>query len=156
MPRRYRPERRSVEPDIRYNSERVSRFVNKVMRDGKRSVAQGLVYDSFDTIEERTGQDPLEIFETALRNAMPTVEVKPRRVGGATYQVPVEVPPQRRMSLAIRWILMAARSRPKREFSENLSDELMDAARSQGGAVRRKEEVHRMAEANKAFAHYRW
>lgn len=156
MPRRYRPERRSVEPDIRYNSERVSRFVNKVMRDGKRSVAQRLVYDSFDTIEERTGQDPLEIFETALRNAMPTVEVKPRRVGGATYQVPVEVPPQRRMSLAIRWILMAARSRPKREFSENLSDELMDAARSQGGAVRRKEEVHRMAEANKAFAHYRW
>ncbi|MCD6302999.1 MAG: 30S ribosomal protein S7 [Anaerolineae bacterium] len=156
MPRRYRPERRSVEPDIRYNSERVSRFVNKVMRGGKRSLAQRLVYDSFDAIAERTGQDPLEVFEVALRNVMPTIEVKPRRVGGATYQVPVEVPPQRRMSLAIRWILMAARSRPKRGFSENLADELMDAARNQGGAVRRKDEVHRMAEANKAFAHYRW
>ncbi|MGI6379608.1 MAG: 30S ribosomal protein S7 [Anaerolineae bacterium] len=156
MPRRYRPERRKVEPDIRYSSERVARFVNKVMRDGKRSVAEGLVYDSFDVIAERTGQDPLEVFETALRNVMPTIEVKPRRVGGATYQVPVEVPPQRRLSLAYRWILMAARSRPKRDFSQNLTDELMEAARNQGGAVRRKDEVHRMAEANKAFAHYRW
>ncbi len=156
MPRRYRPERRKVEPDIRYSSERVARFVNKVMRDGKRSVAEGLVYDSFDAIAERTGQDPLEVFETALRNVMPTIEVKPRRVGGATYQVPVEVPPQRRLSLAYRWILMAARSRPKRDFSQNLTDELMEAARGQGGAVRRKDEVHRMAEANKAFAHYRW
>lgn len=156
MPRRYRPERRQVQPDIRYNSEQVARFVNKVMRDGKRSLAERLVYDSFDAIAERTGQDPLEVFEMALRNVMPTVEVKPRRVGGATYQVPVEVPPQRRMSLAFRWILMAARSRPKRDFTQNLTDELIEASRGAGGAVRRKDEVHRMAEANKAFAHYRW
>ena len=156
MPRRYRPERRKVEPDSRYNSERVARFVNKVMRDGKRSLAESLVYDSFEAIADHTGQDPLEVFETALRNVMPTVEVKPRRVGGATYQVPVEVPPQRRMSLAFRWILAAARSRPKRDFAQNLTDELLEASRGQGGAVRRKDEVHRMAEANKAFAHYRW
>ncbi|MBC7235300.1 MAG: 30S ribosomal protein S7 [Chloroflexi bacterium] len=156
MPRRYRPERRAVEPDLRYGSELVSRFVNKVMQRGKKSLARRLVYDAFDEMAERTGQDPLELFELAIRNVSPIIEVKPRRVGGATYQVPMEVPPHRRVSLAMRWILTAAKSRPGKTFSEKLAGELMDAARNQGAAIRRREETHRMAEANKAFAHYRW
>ena len=156
MPRRYRPERRQVKPDLRYNSELVSVFVNKVMKNGKKSVARGLVYGAFDAMAEQTGQDPLELFEQAIRNTSPMIEVKPRRVGGATYQVPVEVSSHRRLSLSMRWIMAAAHSRPGKSFSEKLAAELMDAARSQGAAIRRREETHRMAEANKAFAHYRW
>ncbi|MBN1400526.1 MAG: 30S ribosomal protein S7 [Anaerolineae bacterium] len=156
MPRRYRPERREVEPDLRYGSDLVAYFVNKVMHKGKKSVALGLVYDAFDLIAERSRRDALEVFEQAVRNASPMIEVKPRRVGGATYQVPVEVAPHRRRSLAIRWLLDSARSRPGKSFSEKLAAELMDAAQNTGNAIRRREDTHRMAEANKAFAHYRW
>lgn len=156
MPRRYRPERRKVPPDEKYGSELLSRFINKVMRDGKKSTARGLVYDAFDLIGERTGREPLEIFELALRNVAPVVEVKPRRVGGATYQVPVEVNSERRVSLAMRWLLSAADARHGRTFSDKLAAELMDAARNEGAAVKRRDDTHRMAEANKAFAHYRW
>jgi small subunit ribosomal protein S7 len=145
-----------VAPDVRYNSEDLARFINKVMERGKKSTARSLVYDAMEMIGERTGAEPLEVFEQALRNVSPVIEVKPRRVGGATYQVPVEVPPHRRQSLAVRWLLAAARNRPGRGFSEQLAAELMDAAQNQGSAVRRREETHRMAEANKAFAHYRW
>lgn len=156
MPRRYRPERRQVKPDLRYNSQLVSIFVNKVMKNGKKSVARRLVYDAFDEVAEQTGQDPSELFEQAIRNTSPMIEVKPRRVGGATYQVPVEVSSHRRLSLSMRWLMAAAHSRPGKTFSEKLAAELMDAARNQGAAIRRREETHRMAEANKAFAHYRW
>jgi small subunit ribosomal protein S7 len=156
MPRRYRPTRRVVEPDIRYDSEIVSFFINKVMRAGKKSTARRQVYGAFDVISERTGKNPLETFEQAIRNASPMIEVKPRRVGGATYQVPVEVAPHRRTSLAVRWVLAAARSRPGKTFSEKLAAELIDASQNTGSAIRRREETHRMADANKAFAHYRW
>jgi small subunit ribosomal protein S7 len=131
-------------------------FINKVMQKGKKSTARGLVYDALDLIGERTGREPLEVFELALRNASPMIEVKPRRVGGATYQVPVEVGPHRRRSLAVRWLLDSARTRPGRSFADRLAAELMDAAQNAGNAVRRREEAHRMAEANQAFAHYRW
>lgn len=156
MPRRYRPERREVQPDLRYNSEMLATFINKVMMNGKKSLARRLVYDAMDIIAERTGKDPLDIFEQAIRNASPTIEVKPRRVGGATYQVPVEVSSHRRVSLAVRWILASARNRPGKTFSRKLADELLDAAGNTGNAVKRREDTHRMAEANKAFAHYRW
>jgi small subunit ribosomal protein S7 len=156
MPRRYRPERREVEPDLRYSSDLVTYFVNKVMHKGKKSIALGLVYDAFDLIAERTKRDALDVFEQAIRNASPMIEVKPRRVGGATYQVPVEVAPHRRRSLGVRWLLDSARSRPGKSFSEKLAAELMDAAQNTGNAIRRREDTHRMAEANKAFAHYRW
>jgi len=156
MPRRYRPERRIPEPDVKYNSELVSAFVNKVMRSGKKSLARRHVYDAFDLIGARANRDPLEVFEQALRNAAPMIEVKPRRVGGATYQVPVEVSATRRMSLAVRWLLDAARNRPGRTFPEKLAAELMDAANNTGTAVKRRDDTHRMAEANRAFAHYRW
>ncbi len=156
MPRRYRPERRPVKPDMRYHSRELSSFISKVMQRGKRSTATRLVYDAFDAIEDRTGRQPLEVFEQAMRNAGPVIEVKPRRVGGATYQVPVEVAPDRRSSLAMRWLLDAARSRPGKAFSDKLAAELMDAAQNTGNAVKRREDTHRMAEANKAFAHYRW
>ncbi len=156
MPRRYRPERREAVPDDRYHSEVLSRFINKVMRGGKKSTARRLVYDAFDIVQTRTGREPLEVFEQALRNVAPMIEVKPRRVGGATYQVPVEVPPHRRGSLAMRWLLAAARGRHGRTFSDQLAAELMDAAQNTGVAVKRREDAHRMAEANKAFAHYRW
>ena len=156
MPRRYRPARRVVPPDIKYDSELIAVFINKVMKRGKKSVARRLVYDAFDIMGEGTGQDPRETFEQAIRNASPMVEVKPRRVGGATYQVPVEVSSHRRLSLAMRWLLDAARSRPGKSFSEKLAAELMDAAHNNGAAIKRREDIHRMAEANKAFAHYRW
>ncbi len=156
MPRRYRPERRKVLPDQRYNSELLARFINKVMRDGKKSTARGIVYDALDAIEERTGKGGLEVFELAMRNVAPTIEVKPRRVGGATYQVPVEVSGHRRVSLAMRWLLAGAEVRNGRSFAERLAAELMDAAQNMGAAVKRREDTHRMAEANKAFAHYRW
>ena len=156
MPRRYRPERRPVRPDVRYNSELLGAFINKVMRAGKRSTAESVVYEALDIVAERSGRDALDTFEQALRNVAPMIEVKPRRVGGATYQVPVEVSPERRTSLAMRWLLTASRGRSGKSFSQKLADELMDAARNTGAAVKRREDTHRMAEANKAFAHYRW
>ncbi|HEY74785.1 MAG TPA: 30S ribosomal protein S7 [Thermoflexia bacterium] len=156
MPRRYRPPRRKVEPDIRYNSELVARFINKVMKDGKKSLATRIVYNAMDLIEERTKRPALEVFEEAIRNVSPLLEVKPRRVGGATYQVPVEVPPHRQISLAMRWIIAAARQRPGRSMAEKLAAELIDAANKTGAAIKKREDTHRMAEANRAFAHYRW
>jgi small subunit ribosomal protein S7 len=154
--RRTKPEKRSVEPDVRYNSTLVTNFVNRVMQRGKKSTATSIVYDAFDLIRDRMNQEPLEVFEQAMQNASPVLEVKPRRVGGATYQVPVEVSAERRTSLAMRWILAAARDRSGRSMAEKLAGELMDAANNTGAAVRRREETHRMAEANRAFAHYRW
>jgi len=156
MPRRYRPEHRIVGPDIRFNSPTVAVFVNKVMHSGKKSVARSLIYGAMEIIAERTGKDPLDTFDQAIRNASPVIEVKPRRVGGATYQVPMEVEPERRLSLAMRWLLAAARSRPGKTFAQKLADELLDAAKNTGTAIKRREDTHRMAEANKAFAHYRW
>lgn len=156
MPRRYRPPRRKVEPDLRYNSELVARFINKVMKDGKKSLATRIVYQAMDLVEQRTKRPALEVFEEAIRNVSPLLEVKPRRVGGATYQVPVEVPPHRQVSLAMRWIIAAARQRPGRSMAEKLAAELIDAANRTGAAIKRREDTHRMAEANRAFAHYRW
>ena len=156
MPRRYRPPRRKVEPDIRYNSELVARFINKVMKDGKKSLATRIVYQAMDIIEERAKRPALEVFEEAIRNVSPILEVKPRRVGGSTYQIPVEVPPHRQISLAMRWILAAARQRPGHTMAEKLASELLDAANRTGAAIKKREDTHRMAEANRAFAHYRW
>jgi len=155
MPRRNRPERRQVPPDPRYNSVEVQSFINRVMKSGKKSVAARLVYDAFDLIGERTKKNPLEVFEQALQNASPIMEVKPRRVGGATYQVPMEVPPHRRFALATRWIIAAARARSGKSFAEKLAAELMDAANETGSAVHKREEAHKMAKANRAFSHYR-
>lgn len=154
--RRNRAEQREISPDVRYDSVLVESFIHRVMERGKWSIAASLVYEAFEMIEERMGQDPLEVFEQAVRNTSPVLEVKPRRVGGATYQVPVEVTAERRTSLAQRWLLEAARSRHGKSTAEKLAGEIMDASNGQGAAVRRKEEVHRMAEANRAFAHYRW
>lgn len=156
MPRRFSPEKREVEPDLRYGSKRVTMFVNRLMKDGKKSTARGILYEAFEIMEKRMDKPALEVFEQALDNAMPRVEVRPRRVGGSTYQVPVEVPPHRRVSLAMRWLLFAARNRSGRSMAEKLSAELMDAANNQGAAVKRKDDAHRMAEANRAFAHYRF
>lgn len=156
MPRRYRPERREVLPDVRYNSMQVQSFINRVMKRGKKSVATSLVYDALDLIGERMNKEPIEVFEQALKNVSPVMEVRPRRVGGATYQVPMEVSSHRRFALATRWILAAARARSGRSFSEKLAAELMDAANNTGSAIRRREETHRMAEANRAFSHYRF
>jgi small subunit ribosomal protein S7 len=156
MPRRYRPPRRKVEPDFKYNSELVARFINRLMQGGKKSLATRIMYDAFDIIEERTHQDPLEVFRQAVENATPALEVRPRRVGGATYQIPIEVRPERRTSLAIRWLVQTAQSRKGRPMAEKLADELIDASRDTGATVKKKEDTHRMAEANRAFAHYRW
>jgi small subunit ribosomal protein S7 len=156
MPRRYRPSKRKVEPDIKYNSEHVAMCINRVMQWGKKSVARGIVYDAFDLMEERTKRSPLQTFEQALKNATPMVEVKPRRVGGATYQVPVEISPERRISLALRWLISSARNRSGKSMAEKLAGELMDAANNVGTTVKRREDTHRMAEANRAYAHYRW
>lgn len=156
MPRRYRPPRRTVEPDEKYNSELVARFINRLMQQGKKSVAARIVYDAFDIMEERTHRNPLEVFQQAVDNATPALEVRPRRVGGATYQIPVEVRPERRTSLAIRWLIQASKARKGRPMAERLADELMDAARNTGVTVKKREDTHKMAEANRAFAHYRW
>lgn len=156
MPRRYRPPKREVSPDIRYSSEHVAMCINRIMQWGKKSTARSIVYDAFDLIEERTSRDPLQVFEQALKNATPLVEVKPRRVGGATYQIPVEVPPDRRTSLALRWLLSSARSRSGKSMPAKLAAELMDAANNVGTTIKRREDTHRMAEANRAYAHYRW
>jgi small subunit ribosomal protein S7 len=156
MPRRYRPPKRTVSPDIKYNSEQVEMCINRVMQWGKKSVARSIVYDAFELIEERMTRDPLQVFEQAVKNATPLVEVKPRRVGGATYQIPVEVPPERRTSLALRWLLSSARTRSGKSMPEKLAAELMDAANNVGNTIKRREDTHRMAEANRAYAHYRW
>jgi small subunit ribosomal protein S7 len=148
--------RRAILPDPIYQSELVARLTNKVMKNGDKSLAQKIVYTAFDRIQERTGRKPLEVLEAAMKNVMPVLEVKPRRVGGATYQVPVEVRPERRVSLALKWLVTYARERSERTMVERLANELIDAANNTGGAVKRKEELHRMAEANKPFAHYRW
>jgi small subunit ribosomal protein S7 len=155
MPRRYRPEKREVEPDLRHNSVSVSMFVNRLMRDGKKSVALRVLYDSFDMIEERSNRPSIDVFEQALNNVRPQVEVRPRRVGGATYQVPIPVDHNRQDTLAMRWLLNAARSRNGRSMSEKLANEFMDAANNQGAAVKRRDDAHRMAEANRAFSHFR-
>ncbi len=155
MSRRNRPENPETQPDPRYNSVQLQSFINRVMKRGKKSTATSLVYDAFDLIEQRAKRNGLEVFEQALKNVSPVVEVKPRRVGGATYQVPMEVPPYRRFALATRWLLAAARSRSGKSFSEKLAGELMDAANNTGSAIRKREETHKMAEANRAFSHYR-
>ena len=156
MSRRNRPVRRVVLPDPRFNSKVVTKFVNNLMERGKKSLATGIVYEAMDLIAERTKRPPLEVFEEALKNATPMVEVKPRRVGGATYQVPTEVRPERRDTLAIRWLVQNARSRSEKSMQERLAAELFDAAQNRGNAVKKREETHKMAEANRAFAHYRW
>lgn len=155
MSRRYRPEKREIEPDLRYDNVHVSMFVNRLMYDGKKSVAESLIYDSFDMIEERVGRQGVEVFEQALQNVMPSIEVRPRRVGGATYQVPVPVESYRQISLAMRWLLSAARNRGGQTMSEKLANEFIDAANNQGAAVKRRDDTHRMAEANRAFSHFR-
>ena len=156
MPRRYRPPKRSVNLDVRYNSPLVTRFISGMMRRGKKSVAARIMYDALDIVEARMKRPPLEVMEEAVKNVSPILEVKPRRVGGSTYQIPVEVSPDRRVSLAMRWLLGAAHSRPGKSMAEKLASELMDAARETGAAVKKREDTHRMAEANRAFAHYRW
>lgn len=156
MARRGRAPKREVTSDPIYNSRLVTKFINTVMEDGKRGMAQKIFYGAMALIQNRSGKEPLEVFEAAIKNAMPMLEVRPRRVGGATYQVPMEVRPERRRTLAVRWLVNAARTRGERSMIERLAGEVMDAADEEGAAVRRKEEMHRMAEANKAFAHYRW
>ena len=155
MSRRNRPERRPPTPDARYTNIQVAEFINSVMRSGKKSTAVSLVYGAFDLIEERAKRPGVEVFEQAIKNVAPVMEVKPRRVGGATYQIPMEVPQYRRFALATRWILQAARSRSGRNFSEKLASELLDASGNNGAAIRKREETHKMAEANRAFSHYR-
>lgn len=154
--RRNRAPKRPVTPDPRYNSPIVAKFMNNVMKSGKKSLASRIVYDAFDIIEERSGNPAIEIFEEALKNATPTVEVKPRRVGGSTYQVPVEVNIRRRSALAMRWIIEGARKRSGRDMSIRLANELMDASKGEGAAIKKREDAHRMAEANQAFAHFRY
>jgi small subunit ribosomal protein S7 len=156
MSRRARAVKREVVPDIRYNSILVSMFINRMMVAGKKSTAQHILYGTFELIEQRAKRPPLEVFEQAMKNATPQIEVKPRRVGGATYQVPVEVPPDRRNTLAMRWLLGAARSRGGKSMIEKLAGELMDAAAGNGAAIKKREETHKMAEANRAFASFRW
>jgi small subunit ribosomal protein S7 len=155
MSRRNKPNRRDIIPDVRYGNVQVSNFINYVMRSGKKSVATRMVYDAFDMVEERTKRSGLEIFEQAMKNVAPVMEVKPRRVGGATYQIPMEVPTFRRFALASRWILQAARGRSGKSFPEKLAAELLDASNNTGTAIRKREESHKMAEANRAFSHYR-
>jgi small subunit ribosomal protein S7 len=156
MPRRYRPPKREVEPDIRYNSVLVSQLINRIMKQGKKSLATRIMYDAMDILDERMNRPPLEVVQEAIESVKPTVEVKPRRVGGSTYQIPVEVPPDRQLSLALRWLLSAARSRPGKTMADKLANEMMDAVNGAGAALKKKEDVHRMARANRAFAHYRW
>lgn len=156
MPRKGPAKRRVIPPDPIYGNVMVQRFINRVMMDGKKSIAEKIVYGALEITERRSGEPGLEIFDRALKNVMPIVEVRPRRVGGSTYQVPVEVRPERRISLAMRWLVTFARKRPGRTMREKLAAELLDAANNTGASVKRKEDTHRMAEANKAFAHYRW
>ena len=156
MPRKGRIPKREVLPDPVYGSVVVAKLINSIMVDGKKGVAQNIVYSAFDQIKDTTGEDPMEVFNQAMTNIMPVLEVKARRIGGANYQVPIEVRPDRRQTLALRWLTKAVRSRGERTTSERLAKELMDAANNTGASVRKKEDTHRMAEANKAFAHFRW
>lgn len=156
MPRKGYIAKRDVLPDPVYNSKVVTKLINNVMKDGKKGVAQSVCYDAFDIMKQKTGKDALEVFEAAMNNVMPVLEVKARRIGGATYQVPIEVRPDRKQTLGIRWILEAARKRGEKYMRDRLAGELMDAANNTGAAVKKREDMHKMAEANKAFAHYRW
>ena len=156
MPRRREIPKRDIPADPLYQSALVSKFINCVMSDGKRSTAERIIYQSFDIIKEKTGDDPVKVFKKAIDNVKPSLEVKSRRVGGSNYQVPVEVNPDRRTSLAIRWLLLYSRGRAEKGMKDKLANELLDAANGRGAAIKKKEDVHRMAEANKAFAHYRW
>ncbi len=156
MPRRARVVRREVPPDARFGSKSLARFINKLMLNGKKSLAEGIVYGALSRIEDQTHRNPIDVFDQALRNVTPLLEVKPRRVGGATYQVPVEIRGERRNSLAMRWLITSARARTGRSMSEKLAGELLDAFNNTGATIKRRDDVHRMAEANKAFAHYRW
>ncbi len=156
MPRRGNVPKREVLPDPIYNSVLVTKLVNSIMLDGKKGVAQKVVYNAFDTIKEKTGKDPMEVFEAAMENIMPSLEIKARRVGGATYQVPIEVRPARRQTLGLRWLTNYARSRSEKSMADRLAGEIMDASNNTGSAVKKREDTHKMAEANKAFAHYRW
>ena len=156
MSRRHRAERREVNPDPKFGDVVVSKFMNSIMRQGKKSVAENIVYGALDRMQSRAKSDPIQLFHSALENVMPAVEVRSRRVGGATYQVPVEVRPERRQALAIRWLISAARSRNENTMEERLSGELLDAANNRGTAVKKREDTHKMAEANRAFSHYRW
>ena len=156
MPRRSGVSKRDVLPDPIYNSKVVAKLVNQIMLDGKKGTAQSIVYDAFNKIEAKLGQNPLEVFTRALENIMPVLEVKARRVGGSTYQVPLEIRPDRRQTLGIRWLVDFARKRGEKTMDDRLAAEIMDAFGNSGGAVKKKEETHRMAEANKAFAHYKW
>jgi small subunit ribosomal protein S7 len=156
MPRRAKIVKREILPDGRYSNRTVTMFVNKLMQRGKKSTAERIMYAALDKVETQTRKSPIDTFEMAIRNATPTIEVKPRRVGGATYQVPVDIRAERRMALAIRWLLRSARARGGRSMAERLAGELMDAATGQGATIKRKDDTHRMAEANRAFVHYRW
>lgn len=156
MPRKGHVPKREVAADPVYGSELVSRLINKVMLDGKKSLAESVAYKAFQMVEEKTGKPAMDVFETAMKNIMPLLEVKPRRVGGSTYQVPIEVRSERRTTLAVRWLVEYARNRNERTMVERLANEVLDAANGTGGAVKRRDDVHRMAEANKPFAHYRW
>ena len=156
MPRRKKVQKREILPDPLYNSVLVTRFVNSIMKDGKKSLAQSILYGALDIIKEKTKENPLKVFQTAVDNVKPILEVKSRRVGGATYQVPVEVSDKRQLSLSIRWLLTYSRQRSEKTMREKLAGEILDAARNHGAAVKKKEDTHRMAEANRAFAHYRW
>jgi small subunit ribosomal protein S7 len=156
MPRRGKVIRHRTPPDAKYNSIWVQTMINKIMKNGKKGVAERIVYRALDDIGERTKEDPRAVFEKAMRNVMPVLEVRPRRVGGATYQIPLEVRPARQVSLAMRWLLGAARSRAGRPMSDRLAAELVDAYREQGSAIKKRDDTHKMAEANKAFVHYRW
>ena len=156
MPRRGNVPKREVMPDPIYNSVLVTKLVNSIMLDGKKGVAQKVVYDAFNTIQEKTGKEPMEVFEAAMENIMPSLEIKARRVGGSTYQVPMEVRPARRQTLGLRWLTNYSRARSEKNMADRLAGEIMDAANNTGSAVKKREDVHKMAEANKAFAHYRW
>ena len=156
MSRRGQISKRDVLPDPLYNSKLVTRLINSVMYDGKKGVAQKIVYDAFEIIREKTGKEPLEVFENAMENVMPLLEVKARRVGGSTYQVPMDVRPERRQTLGLRWITLYARARSERTMKERLANEIMDAVNQTGGAYKKREDTHKMAEANKAFSHFRW
>ncbi|NLG40977.1 MAG: 30S ribosomal protein S7 [Chloroflexi bacterium] len=155
MSRRLKPEKRITTPDVRYNSVHLQMLINRIMLNGKKSTVTRHIYKAIDLIGEKTGKEGIEVFETALKNVSPMMEVRPRRIGGATYQVPMEVAPERRITLAMRWIITASRARSGKSFSEKLAGELMDAAENQGASIRRREEAHKMAEANRAFSHFR-
>ena len=156
MPRRAAAVRRETQPDAKFNNRLVTQLINKIMLDGKKSIAEGIVYGAFDIVEEKSGQDPLSVFKKAMDNVKPTLELKPRRVGGATYQVPVEVNSRRSTQLAIRWIVNFSRARKEKTMAERLANEILDASNGVGASIKRREDLFKMAEANRAFAHYRW